>query len=216
MPQKMQAQGAMADPQSTNINNKLDNILSLLSDMNGRIATLENSEKMRDKHLDDKIDKKVQESIKEELDKERRKMNLIVQGIEESQSEIAALRKKHDEDKLAEIMKAIKLEEQPTPTNITRLGSKRDDKPRPMRVTVSTFTEKRAILGNAKLLRESTDFSKAYISPDLTPKEREINSKLVQELKSRRKGGEQNIFISKGKIVTRDGGSSKGEKPKTQ
>ena len=42
-----------------------------------------------------------------------------------------------------------------------------------------------------------------YISPDLTPKEREINRQLHTELKRRKQAGETNLMIKRGKIITK-------------
>jgi hypothetical protein len=99
------------------------------------------------------------------------------------------------------------------PTNIIRLGEKKMGKIRPTRITVGAMSDKRAIMTNAKLLRQSKEFERAYISPDLSPKERDANNKLVQELKARRDEGED-LVISRGEIVKRSrpppGGASSG------
>ena len=86
-----------------------------------------------------------------------------------------------------------------------RLGKKTEDsstKPRLLRVTLENVEVKKQILMKAKHLRDSVDgnLSKVFISPDLTPKEREANRKLREELKARRDQGE-NVVIRNGKIV---------------
>lgn len=45
---------------------------------------------------------------------------------------------------------------------------------------------------------------KIYISPDLSKKAREKGKKLRDELNRRRKNGEANLVISKGKIITKE------------
>ena len=50
-------------------------------------------------------------------------------------------------------------------------------------------------------IRECTSWSNVYISPDLTPKEREANRRLREELKNRKDAGEKNLMIKRGKIV---------------
>ena len=42
-----------------------------------------------------------------------------------------------------------------------------------------------------------------YISPDLTPKERETNRQLHTELKRLKQAGETNLMIKRGKIIIR-------------
>ena len=64
-------------------------------------------------------------------------------------------------------------------------------------------SQKRQILSKAKTLRNSTEWNRVYISPDLTPKERAENKKLRDELKRRRNEGEANLIIRKGVITTR-------------
>ena len=55
-------------------------------------------------------------------------------------------------------------------------------------------------MGEAKNLRKSEQWKGVYISPDLTPSEREEGKKLRDELKARRARGEQ-VIIRRGRIV---------------
>lgn len=80
-----------------------------------------------------------------------------------------------------------------------RLGRKRDDnKPRVLLVTLSDFGDKRYVLRNARNLRQSDEWSDVFISPDLTPQEREAGRNLRAELKQRRDQGETNLIIQFG------------------
>ena len=56
---------------------------------------------------------------------------------------------------------------------------------------------------NAKNLRNSNTYKKVFISPDLLPKEREVNKLLHQELKRRKEAGEVNLIIRRGKIISK-------------
>jgi hypothetical protein len=141
------------------VDNKLDSILGLLGDMNSRIGNLESHNMTRDKEIDTKIDEKVHDAVREELDKERRKLNLIVHGLEESINPDADTRKQDEMTGVQSVMSAIKLDNQ-QPTDITRLGETKPGKIRPMRITVRTLSEKRSIMANAKLLRLNKDLSK--------------------------------------------------------
>jgi hypothetical protein len=183
------------------MDNKLDNILGLLLDMNSRIANLETTNTARDENIesmiDTKIDEKVHNVVREELERERRKLNLIIYGLEENDETDSI-------SQIQSVMSAIKMESQEPPTHIIRLGEKKTGRIRPTRITVGAMSDKRSIMTNAKLLRHHKEFEKVYISPDLTPKERDANNKLVQEMKSRREGGETELIISRGKIITRN------------
>ena len=59
------------------------------------------------------------------------------------------------------------------------------DKPQLLLVTLENLSTKRNILQQATKLCKSTTWNNIFISPDLTPKEREVNRKLRQELKTR-------------------------------
>ena len=66
---------------------------------------------------------------------------------------------------------------------------------------MDTPNHKRAILAIARTLRDTTEWSNTYISPDQTPQEREQGRKLRQELKDRREAGEEDITIRGHQIV---------------
>ena len=83
------------------------------------------------------------------------------------------------------------------------LGRINPDKPRPLLVNLSDSSSRRYLLQNSKILRGNPEYNKVYISPDLSPKEREANKKLHMELRQHRQGGETNLIIRKGKIVSK-------------
>ena len=68
-------------------------------------------------------------------------------------------------------------------------------------VTLGDVSSKKNILKQATKLHNSTSWSNVFISPDLIPKEREVNKRLREELKSRKEAGEKNLMIRRGKIV---------------
>ena len=61
----------------------------------------------------------------------------------------------------------------------------------------------------APQLRGSDKWGNIYITPDLTPAERETARKLREELTVRRAAGETNLIIRKGKIVNNSSGSNR-------
>ena len=60
------------------------------------------------------------------------------------------------------------------------------------------------VLRSAKGLKGYEQWGEVFIGPDLTRKERERDYELRQEVKSRRRGGETNLLIRRGRIVQRD------------
>ena len=66
------------------------------------------------------------------------------------------------------------------------LGRINPEKPRSLLVTLSDSSSCRYLLQNSKILCDNPEYNKVYISPDLSPKEREANKKLHMELRQRR------------------------------
>ena len=92
----------------------------------------------------------------------------------------------------------------PTITKTFHL-SKHHEKPRLLKITVSTESEKISILRNISKLRnkENPDnIKQIFISPDLTPKEQEVNKALHLQLKELNKD-EKRYQIKNGKLVQR-------------
>ena len=74
----------------------------------------------------------------------------------------------------------------------TRLGRLNPEKPRPLLVNLSDSSSRKYLLQNARMLRGNSEYHRVHISPDLSPKERELNKKLHTELKRRKQAGETN------------------------
>ena len=111
-------------------------------------------------------------------------ISLIVHNVEESTSDDGPTRKQHDIHRVSSIFQQ-QFNITTTITKAIRIGQHRE-KPRLLKITISTESEKAAILRNCTKLRNYTnppDTRKIYITPDLTPKEQELNKKLRLELK---------------------------------
>ena len=92
---------------------------------------------------------------------------------------------------------------------------KRNDaavKPRLLRVILSSIEKKSNILANAPKLKKigNQSIRKLYITPDMTPKEREEDTKIRKELTRRRAQGENDLMIRRGKIVRRPEATAQG------
>ncbi len=83
------------------------------------------------------------------------------------------------------------------------MAEKNDEKPRLLKIRLRSPKVKRKILNKAKELKESEieHIKKIFITPDLTPAERDENKKLRNELQRRKDAGESGLGIRRGKIV---------------
>ena len=139
----------------------------------------------------------------EEKEKSKRRLNLIVHNLEESSAEDVATRQKYDTDQVSSILQNY-VGVSPNISKAIRLG-KRQEKARLLKITVSSESDKAAILRNVtKLHKEQNpeNIKKLYVTPDMTKKEQEANKKLRHELKERNKDG-NHYLIKNGKIVQR-------------
>ena len=132
-------------------------------------------------------------------DKERRKHNVVIHNLRETEGQTHEERTKGDDEKFKIMVKdGMKLVVQTTKT--FRVGKKDDNKPRLMVVTLTNMADKMEILKLAASLRD-TEWSRVYVTPDLTWKEREEGRQLRSELARRKEAGEEHIWIRRGRIV---------------
>ena len=84
-----------------------------------------------------------------------------------------------------------------------RLGTRKTDKPRSVKIVFDNIDTKRDVLRCAKHLRRSSDpiAKKLYINPDLT-KEQRAADKLLREEMWKRRNQNENVVIRQGKLVT--------------
>ena len=144
----------------------------------------------------------VVESIDEYLDREKRRMNLIIHNLPESTAPSPTEKSQQDQEKFSRILKDEFHLSGVAVEKCVRLGKPTNNRPRLLLVALHDFQQKRDILRNAKQLQNSNEWGNIYISPDLTPKERDIGKKLRLELKARRDNGETNLVIRRGQIIT--------------
>ena len=137
----------------------------------------------------------------EKDEKEKRKCNIVISNMTESQASTGEERKVHDIKKLTNIIKEelkihVRIE------NAFRAGKRQENKPRLLIATLPSEACKWDVLKAAKMLRDSenTEVKGMYINKDLTVLEREQNKKLRDEVKRRKSEGE-NVKIIKGKCV---------------
>ena len=170
------------------------------------MTTLENNDQVSSV----KVKNIVQEEVAELKEIESRRLNMICLNLPESKKIDLSERKQEDNELLVNLLQnRMEVDtDEITIDKLVRLG--RSDskngaiKCRPLRFTVNSFEHKRQILKASSLLRNSpTDdvFSNVYFTPDLTKNQRKVAYKLRVERRSREENGEDNLKISRGKIV---------------
>ena len=172
---------------------------------------LEDKVDQLNRNRDDPVVQAVQEALQgdkaEEAEIERRKTNVIVHGVPESDAEDADQRIDNDMIVLASMFQEVKVENV-TVDSVVRLGRRAAEptqNPRPMKVVLDSVESKLSLLKKAKNLRDKEEggWSKVFIHQDLTPKQREARKPLVAELKQRKANGETDLMIFNGKVVKR-------------
>ena len=153
------------------------------------------------------LQNKTCEQKQEEEDRERRKCNIIIYGLQEPSATEAEEKRNEDSD-LAQLMLHKISCDDISVGHITRLeppSESAGSKPRPVKLTVNTVDARDKILRQSKNLRAIKEevWKTVFIHQDLTPREREARKLLVQELKARKLAGETNLIIVSGKIVTK-------------
>ena len=138
------------------------------------------------------------------MDRERRKKNLIIHNLPEpTVGDTDEQRTTGDLQAISGLLDSEFGVSRNQVSKPVRLGAKKSNKPRLLKIEISDVNVKRNILKQATKLRSSSTYGNIYISPDLTRKEREHSKALREELLRRKAAGEKDIFIKFGKIVTR-------------
>lgn len=168
-------------------------------------AANENMNQSVKKVVTESVDAANKSVVKHLSEQERRKFNLMIFRVRESNSEEANDRIKYDTDKFNEIMdKDLGLGTNNSIHAITRIGKRirGNDDTRPMRVTMKTVEDRKRVLDRIRELRSNKDdkIVDIFIQPDLSQDEREERKKLRAELISRREAGEKDLSIRRGRI----------------
>lgn len=167
---------------------------------------------------EEKEKKVIEMSLKiDEIEKERKKKNIVIFNVEESEEKETGKRIQEDMDKCLKIF-AQELEVQDlTVEKVIRIGRKSEEnKRRPMIVKLGSENDRNTVLGRAKKLRYSEEFVRVYIVKDLTEDEREKDKKLRKELKEKREKEEGQFIIRRGKVIEVQQGARRRESQPAQ
>jgi hypothetical protein len=140
--------------------------------------------------------KLVREEMEENLEIERRKGNIIIFGVLETNAE-------QDIDTVDHIFtNGLHLDATRHVGKMMRLGKHIvTDRPRPLRIQLKTPDSKKEVLIRAKSLKEIPAFKRMFISPDLTRKQQAEDKELRRQLKQFRDQGVTDVKIKFGRIV---------------
>lgn len=167
-----------ADVEDSKKDNKLTNnrVDSLEAEIRNQNSSQQQSE--------DRISANVLSEITE---REIKKSNIILHGIQEPDINLSNDEKKEfDKEKVADILKQIDCDTIIKEIKmVTRLGKKADQNSnRPLLVGLKNVTCSQKILENAKLLANVDSAKNISIVPDLTKKQREADAKVREEAKT--------------------------------
>ena len=179
------------------------------SSLEERVDKLE--EKSQNVENEDKIKEVCRKEIVEQHEIEKRKLNMVIFNVPESEEQSPEARKANDLEKVNLLLDGpMKLDTESIHIqNPVRLGALRASKPneiqkpRPIKISVENFEHKNKILkANAELRKETGDFKNIFITPDLTKAQRKEAFLLREQLRYQKNVlNKKNVKISRGRIV---------------
>lgn len=137
------------------------------------------------------------EEILEEFNQRNvRKSNLVIFGVEEQDQELsAATCIEQDKTEVANILRVIEPELNTQNIKPIRLGIFNNTKNRPIKISLNDEKRVHSVIRKANVLKNNRSYKNISISLDRTPRQIEHYRKLKKELKEREDGGEQNLRI---------------------
>ena len=175
-------------------------ISSLQEALQGTITTLVNSTlrlQMQDNQMEisatdpsrdipstDISGHRVVDIVDEYVERERCKCNLLIHNFPENISPDNDHSCANDIKNFSNLVNREFNINDPKIVKAVRLRQTNPEKPRLLLITLKDISFKRSILKQATKLRNSSKWNKVFISPDLTPKQRQTNKKLREELRN--------------------------------
>ena len=150
---------------------------------------------------------KMERDVDEKFEAFRRRKNIIVYGMPEKDERDEKKRGEIDQINISNLL--IELGTNVRNYEISRLGKQiTEGRPRPMRIELIKESDKYAVLKGAFKLKNTRNetFKRISITTDMSYKQREAEQILREELKERKRAGEKNIKIRKGRIVKEEEG----------
>ena len=205
------APGAQDVGTRTRLEAKMDAVLMLVTSMEERLAKIEgtHSKDGIEKLIEETVQRKVAQVFEETQEREKRKNNIIVVNLAESQKEEGADRKQDDIEAVKKLLTDITDEttashvENPIRLGQFKIGT--NTRPRLLKLTVTNDEDKKKIMRNVKNLNRGVEdaANRVYINNDCTPKEREDYKALKTELDKRRADDKDNDWIIRGNQIVK-------------
>ena len=152
----------------------------------------------------EKAKEEVKDEMKEEMEKrEKKKSNIVVYGLKESEEEDGKKRQEEDMKTIKEMATVIDVEIKGEVKGSYRAGKKEGDRPRPLVVTLDDDETREGFLANARRMAGKDTWKKVFVGQDLTWRQREEARKEEKKLKedAERRTEEENTRGRVGKCV---------------
>ena len=145
-------------------------------------------------------EREVQIQVNEMLERDKSKLNLVIMGVSEDETEGEG-----DEEKVQKMLDELLERERVKYSLIGRVGKKgtRETAIRPIRIKIETIENKGKILKKARNLKEIEEYRKVYIVPDMTRKQQEEDKTLRDKVKEFRAKGMEGVRIQRGNVGER-------------
>lgn len=133
-------------------------------------------------------------------DDKERKRSIVIHGLPESTAAKASLKAKEDHESISTLLDEIDADA--VPTSIYRLPGNTNDsnRPRLLKVVLSTSAQQREVLKNAKKLKNSERFKGTWLRPSMTYEERQRDYELRQAAKKLRTQGKNYVYVKNWKL----------------
>ena len=152
--------------------------------------------------------KSMKDDVAETMEIEKRRNNIVFHGVKETEVTKLdslgdnVLEKSPDLELVEEILKSgLRLDASRHIEEVQRIGRYTRGKIRSLRVRIKTFEARNEILRRARELKESEEFKKVFIAPDLTRKQQATDKDLREHVKKFRDEGQDGVKIKSGKVV---------------
>ena len=196
---------------------QLENTLKMLrsenKDLRERIKTLEEKWELFKEELKEETVKCTLERVSVEIGKHfeemeernKRKNNVVLYNVPESQSEGPQERQTDDMVQCCDVFEGS-LKVNVSIESVVRLGKKEEGRKRPLLVKLSSEREKKNILANAKNLKDERNpwKKRVGIARDMTKMEREQDIQAREELKIKRAAGDHTWYVKNGKLQKKE------------
>ena len=215
-----------SDGHGAQCDSKIDNITKIIQTMQDQMSTMQQQmalvldlvKKDKDEKpvdlekviqvIEDKVDAKLDEKLDDRREKEEKRNNMIMFNIGEAQSsDVEGKEVKDDIETVREVLSIVHPDASKldlTEITVTRCGTKKQDKTRPIKVKLMDNSSKGIIFKNSWKLKETEKFKKVGITNDKTEKEllkdRTLRAKMMDK---RKETGEDDWIIYKDEIIKR-------------